>query len=127
MERVAICLREPNAHVAGDKASAVAVLHSLTRAYDVASMPIEVYDRYGKIHVRATQRIEANTLVLLPCSPLHCKVHDANANSSPNAVTVRVRLRSPNYYPVELPPSLDAMEPSTQPGVKPKTKKNNGR
>ena len=120
----------PCASVAADRASAVAVLQSLACTYEVMlkSMPIEVYDRHGKIHVRATQRIEANTLVLLPCAPLNCKVQGADVPAPPNAVTVRVRLRSSNYYPVELPPSLDAMEPSTQLGVKPKPKKkNNGR
>ena len=121
----------PCASVAADRASAVAVLQSLACTYEVMlkRMPIEEYDRHGKIHIRATQRIEANTLALLPCSPLHCKLQDANEKAPSNAVTVRVRLRSSNYYPVELPPSLDAMEPSTQLGVKPKPKKqkNNGR
>ena len=66
----------PCASVAADRASAVAVLQSLACTYEevLKSMPIEEYDRHGKIHIRATQRIEANTLVLLPCSPLHCKL-----------------------------------------------------
>ena len=107
----------PCASVAADRASAVAVLQSLACTYDVASMPIEVYDRYGKIHVRATQRIEANTLVLLPCAPLNCKLQDAGVEAPSTAVEVRVRLRS-SHYLSESSALVDAMDPSTQLGGK---------
>ena len=78
-------------------------------------MPIEAYDRHGKIHVRATSRIEAHALMLPPCGAMGCVLRDSDLEAPTNAVEVRVRVRNSNFLS-DAPPLPDATDKSAQPG-----------
>ena len=88
---------EPANDRAADQLAAGAVLQSLSRAYDASSVPLEVCDRHGRIHVRATSRIDAGAFMLPPSVANTCPLVAPSENTAANAVEICVRVRMSSF------------------------------
>ena len=87
---------EPASLVAADHGAAVALLQTLSSAYDAENVPLEVCNRLGTISVRATSRIPARELMLAPSVANVCSLVRPGNTTPANAVDVCVKLiRSP--------------------------------
>ena len=77
---------EPAAMHGADHGSAVAVLHTLSCGVDAETLPLEVCERNGRIHVRATRSIPANELMLPPSAANACSLVDPHTQTTALAV-----------------------------------------
>ena len=84
---------EPAAKHGADHGAAVAVLHTLAFGVDAETLPLEVCERSGKIHVRATRRIPANELMLPPSTVNGCLLVDPRTSTAAHAVDIAVRVQ----------------------------------
>ena len=89
---------EPAATHGADHGSAVAVLHTLAFGVDAATLPLEVCERSGKIHVRATRRIPANELMLPPSAVNGCSLVDPRTSTAAHAVDIAVRVQRSSLH-----------------------------
>ena len=79
------------AAVAADKAAVVCMLENTHRRWDVSTVDVKVMLLDDKASVVAGADIPKKTVMLPPCVPRQCKVHDSN-NEHPMAVPVTVSL-----------------------------------
>ena len=109
---------EPAAMHGADHGAAVAVLHTLTFGVDAETLPLEVCDRSGRIHVRATRRIPANELMLPPSTANGCLLVNPRTSTAANAVDIAVRVQRSSLQAHGSTPQEQSVEPA-----KKKTKK----
>ena len=76
-----------------DKAAAVAVLHHLHERLDMSSQPIQCWQREKVNVVVASEKVEANAILLPPCIPKQSRVVDRTEH--PCAVMMREKLMLP--------------------------------
>ena len=88
---------EPALMHGADYGSAVAVLNTLAAGVDTETLPLEVCDRKGKIHVRATRKIPANELMLAPSTANGCSLVNPSTSTPDHAVDVVVRVQNSRW------------------------------
>ena len=103
---------EPAAMHGADHGAAVAVLQTLTFGVDAETLPLEVCDRTGRIHVRATRRIPANELMLPPSTANGCVLVNPRTSTPANAVDIIVRVQRSSLQAHGSTPQEQSVEPA---------------
>ena len=103
---------EPAAMHGADHGSAVAVLHTLSCGVDAETLPLEVCERNGRIHVRATRSIPANELMLPPSAANACSLVDPHTQTTALAVDIAVRVQRNSMQAHGPTPREQSVEPA---------------
>ena len=104
---------EPAAMHGADHGSAVAVLYTLSCGVDAEQLPLEVCERNGRIHVRATRSIPANELMLPPSAANACSLVDPHTPTITTlAVDIAVRVQRNTMQTHGPTPREQSVEPA---------------